>query len=127
MTKPTELDAVCASCKKGVEVYYATPHQEYFYEPGIYGFYDFQLNKVNDRAYFKKGNFGIWWDEGHGKWTIGFHSNKGTSTGVACIERDAFCLHSIKDFEWELFWGDTGKWEKAKKDLAVKIFYRQGK
>ena len=47
--------------------------------------------------------------------------------GALSLPGDAFCLHSIKDFEWELFWGDTGKWEKARKDLAVKIFYRQGK
>ena len=78
------------------------------------------LKIVNGRAYFKKGKFGIWWD-GQDKWTIGFDSNKGSNIGCACIEKDVFCLHSVKEWDWELFWGDTGDWEKARKSLGVRI------
>lgn len=129
MTRTNVLDQNCPSCKKGLEVYYATPNQEYFYEPGIYGFYTFQSpeNLVNGRAYFKKGNYGIWWDREHGKWTIGFDTNKGSNIGCACIERDVFCLHSVKEWDWELYWGDTGDWEKARKNLGVRLFYTPGR
>ena len=115
----------CLSCKKGIEVFYATPNQEYWFEPGIYGYYDLQPLFINDRAYFRKGNYGIWWD-GEGKWTIGFNTNKGSNIGCACIERDAFCLHSIKDMEWELYWGDTGEWEKARKSLVIRLSFARG-
>ena len=126
MRRSNKIDPDCPSCKKGVEVYYATPNQEYWYEPGIYGNYEKQLQLVNGRAHFKKGNFGIWWD-GEEKWTIGLEGNKGTNTGCACITRDVFCLHSVKEMDWELYWGDTGDWEKARKDLAIRISTKRGK
>ena len=122
MKKSNIFDPNCPSCAKGIEVYYATQNQEYTYESGIYGFYTLQPSEkiVNGRAYFKKGKFGIWWD-GQDKWTIGFDSNKGSNIGCACIEKDVFCLHSVKEWDWELFWGDTGDWEKARKSLGVRI------
>ena len=40
MRRSNKIDPDCPSCKKGVEVYYATPNQEYWYEPGIYGNYE---------------------------------------------------------------------------------------
>ena len=122
MRKSNIFDPNCPSCAKGIEVYYATQNQEYTYESGIYGFYTLQPSEkiVNGRAYFKKGKFGIWWD-GQDKWTIGFDSNKGSNIGCACIEKDVFCLHSVKEWDWELFWGDTGDWEKARKSLGVRI------
>ena len=126
MRRSNKIDPDCPSCKKGVEVYYATPNQEYWYEPGIYGNYEKQLQLVNGRAHFKKGNFGIWWD-GEEKWTIGLEGNKGSNMGCACITRDVFCLHSVKEMDWELYWGDTGDWEKARKDLGIRISSRRGK
>ena len=28
---------------------------------------------------------------------------------------------TIKEWDWELYWGDTGDWEKARKSLGIRI------
>merc|ERR1712141_379012 len=77
-SKSTKLD--CQYCKEsiGIEVFYNTPTREYTYAPRIYGHYQLQSEMVNGRVYFKKGTKAIWWDDGNGKWRVGYDSKKGT-------------------------------------------------
>ena len=35
----------------------------------LYGHYEIQTSEINDRPYFKKGNYGLWWSYGY--WIIG--------------------------------------------------------
>ena len=28
---------------------------------------------------------------------------------------------TIKEWDWELYWGDTGDWEKARKSLGIRL------
>ena len=61
----------CTQCQSDIEVYNDSD-EEYTHAPGIYGIYKVQNYLVNDRVYFKKGAYGIFWD-GNDDWYIGYH------------------------------------------------------
>ena len=109
-------DLSCETCKKGVEVYFGTDKQEY--SRNIYGHYAIQPQLVNDRAYFKKGDYSIWWD-GEDCWMIGSDFQKGSTSGFAVIQKDVFCLHKASELNWQLAWGQ-GDWREAGNALGVK-------
>ena len=98
----------CDLCRKGIEVYYETDTQEY--TRNIYGNYSMQSESINGRHYFKKGEFGIWWD-GDDCWMIGSNIQKGSPIGFAYIQKDIFCLHKIAEFKWTLAWGEDDQRE----------------
>ena len=102
-------------CQDGIEAYYGTETQQYTYT-SIYGHYDLQLGNVNGRPYFKKGNYGLWWN-GVEDWWIGYDSKKGQSIGFAYYTKDVFCPHQLTDRNWRLY--DGSDWKAAGKDLGI--------
>ena len=71
------------------------------YDP-IYGHYKLQPYYVNDRPYFRKGGFGLWWD-GFSIWVIGSHPERGQSLGYAHVQKDVFCPYQLSDLAWYLW------------------------
>ena len=80
--------------------------------------YTIQPQLINDRAYFKKGDYSIWWD-GEDCWMIGSDFQKGSTSGFAVIQKDVFCLHKASELNWQLAW-DQGDWREAGNALGVK-------
>ena len=108
----------CFQCKKGVKVHHGTPKPEYTYEPHVFGHFPLQKDQINGRAYFKKGEFAIWWD-GNAKWWIGIDSAKGQPKGFAYVIQDVFCIHTVTDWVWKIVWAG-GEWKNAEQVLGVK-------
>ena len=71
----------------------------------LYGHYEIQPSEINDRPYFKKGNYGLWWSYGY--WIIGSDVMKGEPTGIAFSETDE-CPHQFTGYKtnW-YFWQQT--------------------
>ena len=97
-------------CQDGIQVYFPTEWQWYDDEHNsgnnIYGHYKLQSYYVNDRPYFKMGDYGLWWN-GISEWWIGRDIKKGQSLGYARVYKDVFCPHQLSDLEW-LLW--SNKW-----------------
>ena len=102
-------------CQDGLQVYFATETQEYT-NAQIYGHYELQPNYVNDRPYFKKDSFGLWWD-GMSQWWIGEDIEKGQAIGYATVEKDVFCPQELSEFNWRI--NDGISWWQAYYMLGI--------
>ena len=117
------ISVPCEECPKGtgIEVFYNTQTREYTHAPKIYGHYQLQSEKVNERVYFKKGDQAIWWN-GNDKWSIGTDSSKGSTSCTGYFVNDVLCPHQITEWNGKLTY--DGNWKDAGNSLALKCSIR---
>ena len=96
-------------CEDGINVNY----------PGskLHGNYEIQPIYVNNRPYFKKSTYGIWWSNGF--WFIGHNSYKGQTRGSAYYLADDYCPHQLNEKFWVVS-SNTGWIAEPKLSIACK-------
>ena len=75
----------------------------------MYGHYELQPYYVNDRPYFRKGDWGLWWD-GFSKWWIGYHTDRGQPLGYAYVQKDVFCPYQLSELAWWVWSYELDQW-----------------
>ena len=100
-------------CQDGIQLYYATETQEISND--IYGYYELLPYNVNDRPYFEKDPYALWWSTN--EWWIGYVDNKGENLGFGYYAKDEFCPHLFS--EWDFQFYDGTDWYPAGNDLRM--------
>ena len=103
-----------------ISIFCGAEKNEYTHEPRIYGIYKRQAELVNDRNYFEKDNYGIWFSGLW--WWIGLSNWKGDFEGFARVQKNIPNLDETTNWSWRfndwLFGATT--WYRANKNLGVK-------
>ena len=101
-----------------VEVYLETGAEKYNYNTNIYGTYSPQSKLVNGKAYFKKGQFAIFWN-GINAWFIGLDEEKEMNLPFAILMKEDL-FNSQNNLFWKLAYPNEYRWKDAGKSLGLK-------